>query len=58
MRQTGVEVLPPIRALDLGTDPECFAPGRDTGRLRSEVESWPGSSHAHSGSARAAKGRM
>ena len=34
MLSVGVEVLPPIRAIDLGTDPVQFAPSRNTGRLR------------------------
>ena len=35
MEQVGVKVMPPVAALDLGTDPEMFSPSRDTGRLRS-----------------------
>jgi glycosyltransferase involved in cell wall biosynthesis len=35
MEQVGVKVMPPVAALDLGTDPEMFSPARDTGRLRS-----------------------
>jgi phosphatidyl-myo-inositol dimannoside synthase len=34
MDQVGVAKPPPIEALALGTDPETFAPSRDTGRLR------------------------
>lgn len=34
MRQVGVKEMPPIAALDLGTDPDTFSPDRDTGRLR------------------------
>jgi len=34
MDQVGVVHQPPIEALALGTDPEAFAPSRDTGRLR------------------------
>lgn len=37
MEQVGVKVLPPVAALDLGTDPTMFSPARDTGRLR---EKW------------------
>jgi glycosyltransferase involved in cell wall biosynthesis len=34
MREVGVESLPPVAALDLGTDPVRFHPSRDTGALR------------------------
>jgi phosphatidylinositol alpha-1,6-mannosyltransferase len=34
MRSTGVRVLPEVAAIDLGTDPLHFHPGRDTGALR------------------------
>lgn len=34
MHQVGVNEVPPIAALDLGTDPETFTPQRDTGALR------------------------
>ena len=34
MQQVGVESVPPVRALDLGTDPDTFRPDRDTRRLR------------------------
>ena len=34
MREVGVETLPPVAALDLGTDPVRFHPSRDTGALR------------------------
>lgn len=34
MKQVGVKRIPPIAALDLGTDPELFSPGKNTGRLR------------------------
>jgi glycosyltransferase involved in cell wall biosynthesis len=34
MREVGVEKLPPVAALDLGTDPVRFHPSRDTGALR------------------------
>jgi phosphatidylinositol alpha-1,6-mannosyltransferase len=34
MRQLGIERAPRIGAFDLGTDPEFFNPGRDTGELR------------------------
>ncbi|MEO5903357.1 MAG: glycosyltransferase family 4 protein [Gemmatimonadaceae bacterium] len=36
MEQVGVKEPPPIAALDLGTDPEVFSPGRDSGRLRTK----------------------
>lgn len=34
MHEVGVEKLPPVAALDLGTDPDHFSPSRDTGALR------------------------
>ncbi len=34
MSEVGVEKLPPVAALDLGTDPIHFNPSRDTGALR------------------------
>ncbi|HZI41735.1 MAG TPA: glycosyltransferase family 4 protein, partial [Gemmatimonadaceae bacterium] len=34
MNEVGVEKLPPVAALDLGTDPIHFNPSRDTGALR------------------------
>ncbi len=34
MKEVGVEQLPPVAALDLGTDPVHFNPARDTGALR------------------------
>jgi len=34
MQEVGVEKLPPVTALDLGTDPAHFNPSRDTGALR------------------------
>ena len=34
MNEVGVEKLPPVAALDLGTDPVHFHPSRDTGALR------------------------
>ncbi len=34
MIEVGVEKLPPVAALDLGTDPVHFNPSRDTGALR------------------------
>jgi glycosyltransferase involved in cell wall biosynthesis len=34
MRDLGVASAPPVGVFDLGTDPEFFHPGRDTGRLR------------------------
>jgi phosphatidylinositol alpha-1,6-mannosyltransferase len=36
MEQVGVKIMPPVAALDLGTDPETFSPDRDSGRLRSK----------------------
>ncbi|MEP6507374.1 MAG: glycosyltransferase family 4 protein [Gemmatimonadales bacterium] len=34
MKEVGVKEMPPIAALDLGTDPDNFSPTRNTGRLR------------------------
>src|SRR5689334_11192453 len=34
MKELGVDQLPPVAALDLGTDPVHFNPSRDTGSLR------------------------
>lgn len=34
MRNSGVRVLPEVAAIDLGTDPSHFHPGRDRGELR------------------------
>ncbi len=34
MAEVGITAPPPVAALDLGTDPAQFAPGRDTGVLR------------------------
>src|SRR2546423_5505642 len=34
MREVGVQMPPPVAALDLGTDPIHFNPSRDTGALR------------------------
>ncbi|HEX6628147.1 MAG TPA: glycosyltransferase family 4 protein [Gemmatimonadaceae bacterium] len=34
MKEVGVEKVPPVAALDLGTDPVHFNPSRDTGALR------------------------
>lgn len=34
MREVGISEPPPVAALDLGTDPERFRPGIDTGTLR------------------------
>ncbi len=34
--QVGVKHMPPIAALDLGTDPDIFAPSKNTGRLRAK----------------------
>lgn len=34
MREVGITAPPPVAALDLGTDPVRFHPGRDTGVLR------------------------
>jgi Glycosyltransferase len=34
MEQVGVRKIPPIAALDLGTDPRIFSPTKNTGRLR------------------------
>ncbi|HUQ48242.1 MAG TPA: glycosyltransferase family 4 protein [Gemmatimonadaceae bacterium] len=36
MEQVAVKRMPPIAALDLGTDPEIFSPYKDTGRLRAK----------------------
>lgn len=36
LKQVGVKEMPPIAALDLGTDPETFSPSRDAGRLRAK----------------------
>lgn len=36
MQQLGIKRLPPIGTFDLGTDPEFFYPGRDTGKLRAK----------------------
>ena len=35
MDQVGVREMPPVAALDLGTDPAIFSADKDTGRLRS-----------------------
>ena len=35
MHSLGMESVPPVGAFDLGTDPRRFAPGLDTGKLRS-----------------------
>lgn len=37
MNEVGVTDLPPIAAIDLGTDPEQFSPSRDAGRLRERL---------------------
>lgn len=37
MAEVGVKQLPPIAAIDLGTDPEQFHPSRDTGTLRTRL---------------------
>lgn len=37
MRQVGVMSPPPVAAIDLGTDPDHFHPGRDTGALRAKL---------------------
>lgn len=34
MRQVGVRRPPPVAAIDLGTDPTFFSPGRDSGMMR------------------------
>lgn len=34
MKEVGIDVPPPVAALDLGTDPARFHPDRDTGALR------------------------
>jgi glycosyltransferase involved in cell wall biosynthesis len=36
MRELGIQRPPPIGTFGLGTDPEFFYPGRDTGRLRAK----------------------
>jgi phosphatidyl-myo-inositol dimannoside synthase len=36
MQQLGIKRIPPIGTFDLGTDPEFFYPGRDTGELRAK----------------------
>jgi phosphatidyl-myo-inositol dimannoside synthase len=36
MRELGIDRPPPIGTFGLGTDPEFFHPGRDTGRLRAK----------------------
>jgi len=36
MKQLGIERAPPIGTFGLGTDPQFFHPGRDTGRLRAK----------------------
>jgi len=36
MQQLGIKRIPRIGAFDLGTDPEFFHPGRDTGKLRAK----------------------
>ena len=38
MRQVGVKRPPPVAAIDLGTDPVHFHPGRDTGVLRAKLD--------------------
>ncbi|HZK77426.1 MAG TPA: hypothetical protein VFC35_00860, partial [Gemmatimonadaceae bacterium] len=38
MDQVGVKEMPPIAALDLGTDPDVFAPDKNKGRLREKWE--------------------
>jgi phosphatidylinositol alpha-1,6-mannosyltransferase len=38
MRQVGVVKPPPVAAIDLGTDPDHFHPGRDTGALRASLD--------------------
>jgi phosphatidylinositol alpha-1,6-mannosyltransferase len=38
MRQVGVKRPPPVAAIDLGTDPVHFHPGRDTGALREKLD--------------------
>ncbi len=37
MREVGVTKPPPVAAIDLGTDPEQFNPGRNTGELRATL---------------------
>jgi phosphatidyl-myo-inositol dimannoside synthase len=36
MEQVGVKVMPPVAALDLGTDPDVFSPSRDAGGFRTK----------------------
>ena len=38
MRQVGVKTPPPVAAIDLGTDPVYFHPGRDIGALRAKLD--------------------
>jgi len=38
MRQVGVKTPPPVAAIDLGTDPAYFHPGRDIGALRAKLD--------------------
>lgn len=38
MREVGTASLPPVTAIDLGTDPRQFSPERDTGRLRARFQ--------------------
>jgi phosphatidylinositol alpha-1,6-mannosyltransferase len=38
MRELGVKRHPPVRAIDLGTDPQFFRPDRDTGSLRRRLQ--------------------
>jgi phosphatidylinositol alpha-1,6-mannosyltransferase len=38
MRQVGVKTPPPVAAIDLGTDPAYFQPGRDIGALRAKLD--------------------
>jgi phosphatidylinositol alpha-1,6-mannosyltransferase len=38
MQQAGVKRLPPVAAIDLGTDPEQFSPARDRGTLRERFD--------------------
>lgn len=37
MSEIGVKTPPPVAAIDLGTDPAQFDPGRDSGRLRARL---------------------
>jgi phosphatidylinositol alpha-1,6-mannosyltransferase len=37
MRQVGIGAPPPVAAIDLGTDPEHFHPGRDSSALRARL---------------------